>query len=44
MDSLKFFLKLLWEIKALDNKKYTTLSIPLAEIGKMIGGWMNTLK
>jgi len=43
-DALKFFLKLLWEIKALDNKKYAALSQPLAEIGKMIGGWLNSLK
>ena len=44
LDSLKFFLKLLWEIKALDNNKYTGLSLPLAQIGKMVGGWLNALK
>ncbi|OGY41390.1 MAG: hypothetical protein A2Y82_00175 [Candidatus Buchananbacteria bacterium RBG_13_36_9] len=43
-DALKFFLKLLWELKALDNKKYAALSQPLSEIGKMIGGWLNLLK
>jgi len=43
-DLLKFFLKLLWEMKALDNKKYTALSQPLSEIGNMIGGWLNSLK
>ena len=43
-DALKFFLKLLWEIKALDNKKYTTLSASLAEVGKMIGGWLKLFK
>ena len=43
-DALKFFLKLLWEMKALDNKKYMALSQPIAEIGSMIGGWMNSLK
>jgi hypothetical protein len=42
-DALKFFLKLLWEIKALDNKKYITLSSHLNEIGKMVGGWMKML-
>ncbi|MDD2758466.1 MAG: four helix bundle protein [Patescibacteria group bacterium] len=42
-DALKFFLKLLWEIKGLDNRKYTTLSPHLNEIGKMIGGWMKML-
>ena len=43
-DCLKFFLKLLWEMKALDNKKYETLMLPLAKIGNMIGGWLNSLK
>jgi len=43
-DTLKFFLKLIWEIKALDNNKYIVLMNPLAEIGNMIGGWLNSLK
>ena len=43
-DALKFFLKLLWEIKALDNNKYVSLMKPLTEIGNMIGGWLNSLK
>lgn len=44
IDALKFFIKLLWEIKSLDNKKYAALSAPLAEIGKMIGGWLKIFK
>lgn len=43
-DTLKFFLKLLWEIKALDNIKYTALLPHLNEIGKMNGGWMKMLE
>jgi len=43
-DLLKFFLKLLWEMKVLDNKKYAMLSRPLSETGNMIGGWLNSLK
>ena len=43
LDSLKFFLQIAWEIKALDNKKYTHLSGPLAEIGRMLGGWRKQL-
>jgi hypothetical protein len=39
LDLLKFFLQLIWEVKALDNKKYVALSEPLAEIGRMLGGW-----
>lgn len=43
-DTLKFFIKLLWEIKEIDTNKLTALSIPLTEIGKMIGGWMKLFK
>ncbi len=43
-DSLKFFLQLLWEAHALEDKQYLALSQHLVEIGKMIGGWMNSLK
>ncbi|MFH1611028.1 MAG: four helix bundle protein [Patescibacteria group bacterium] len=43
-DTLKFFIKLLWEIKEIDTNKLTALSIPLSEIGKMIGGWMKLFK
>lgn len=39
-DTLKFFVQILWEIKALDNKKYAILSERFGEIGKMLGGWM----
>lgn len=42
-DALKFFLKLLWEIKALDTNRYTLLSQQLMQIGKMIGGWMKAV-
>jgi hypothetical protein len=43
-DMLKLFLKLLWEIKAIDTNKLTAISAPLAEIGRMIGGWMKLYK
>jgi hypothetical protein len=39
LDTLKFLLYILWEIKALDTKKYTTLSESLAMAGKQLGGW-----
>lgn len=39
LDTLKFLLYILWEIKALDTKKYTLLSEPLAVAGKQLGGW-----
>ncbi|MFH1252803.1 MAG: four helix bundle protein [Candidatus Uhrbacteria bacterium] len=43
-DLLKFFIKLLWEIKAIDNNKMTMLSGKLSEIGKMIGGWLKDVQ
>ncbi|MBN1325779.1 four helix bundle protein [Candidatus Falkowbacteria bacterium] len=43
-DCLKFFLKLIWEIKSLDNNKYIALMKPIAEVGNMIGGWQKSLK
>lgn len=43
-DALKFFLKLLWEIKALDNKKFASIFVPLSEVGKMVGGWLKLFK
>ena len=38
LDLLKFFLRIAWESKALDSKKYIELSKHLEEIGKQIGG------
>ena len=43
LDTLKIFLLVLWETKSLDTKKYTALSIPLEEVGKMLGGWNGQL-
>ena len=40
LDTLKFFLQISWELKVLDNAKYTAISEPLNEIGKMLGGWV----
>ncbi len=44
LDALKFFLQVAWELKVLDNKKYLRLSEPLAEVGKMLGGWRKQLQ
>ena len=43
LDTLKVLLMVLWDIKTLENKKYIQLSIPLDEIGRMLGGWHNQL-
>jgi len=39
LDTLKFFLQVAWDLKAIDNNKYAALSAPLVEVGKMLGGW-----
>lgn len=44
IDFLKFFLQILWEIKAMDNKKYIEFANQLNEIGKMFGGWSKQLQ
>ena len=44
LDTLKILLLILWETKALDNKKYIALSLPLEEVGRMAGGWYGQLK
>ena len=43
LDTLKFFLQILWEIDGIDNKKYIHLSKHIDEIGKMLGGWMKEI-
>jgi len=44
LDVLKFFLKVSWEIKSLDNKKYLAISEQLDEVGRMLGGWNKQLQ
>lgn len=43
LNLLTFFLQLAWEVRALDNKKYATLSEKLNEVGKMLGGWRKSI-
>lgn len=40
LDTLKIMLIILWETRSIDTKKYELLSVPLEEIGKMLGGWL----
>ena len=44
IDLLKILLRLAWETKCLDNNKYQQLVSQLLEIGKMLGGWIKTVK
>ena len=39
LDLAKFFLQILWEVNAINNKKYIALSEKLDAVGKMLGGW-----
>ena len=43
IDLLKFFLQIAWEINSLESKKYSALSEPLNEVGRMTGGWYRQL-
>jgi len=43
-DLLKFFLRVSWELHALDNKKYILISEKVHEVGRMIGGWQKGLE
>ena len=42
-DGIKFFLLILFETNSLEQKRYIALSEPLAEIGRMLGGWHGQL-
>ena len=44
IDLLKFFLRIAWELRALDNKKYALLSEKTDELGRMVGGWRKGLE
>ena len=44
LDLLKFFLQIAWESKSLEKKQYIVLSVPLNEIGKMLGGWIKGIQ
>ena len=43
LDTLTVLLGVLWETKSLDTKQYATLSLPLDEVGRMLGGWNGQL-
>jgi hypothetical protein len=43
-DVLKFLLRVAWELRALDTKKYATMSEETQELGRMIGGWKRGLE
>lgn len=44
VDMLRVFLRLSLDVKALPQKKYILLQEKLDEIGRMLGGWIKSLK
>jgi hypothetical protein len=44
LDFLKVLLRLSWESKCLDHKKYQLLTGLVIEAGKMLGGWIKILQ
>ncbi len=44
LNILRVFLRLMKDIKTLDNKKYLILESSIDEIGRMLGGWIKSVK
>ena len=44
LNLLRVFVRLLKDIKAFDNNKYLTLQSEIDEIGRMLGGWIRSVK
>lgn len=44
LDLLKILLRLSQQTKCLDNNKYQELASQIVEVGRMLGGWIKTLK
>lgn len=42
-DGLKFLISVAWEGKLISNKHCEDMAVKLDEIGKMLGGWKNSL-
>ncbi|TSC55832.1 MAG: hypothetical protein Greene071421_568 [Parcubacteria group bacterium Greene0714_21] len=44
LNFLRVFLRLMKEVKTIDNRKYMTLEELVDEIGRMLGGWIKSTK
>ena len=44
LNLLRVLLRLMKETKSLDTKKYVTIQELIDEIGRMLGGWMRSMK
>lgn len=43
IDSLRFFIQLLWELHIVPNTQFISLSTEVENIGQMVGGWRRGL-
>lgn len=44
LNLLRVFIRLMKETKAIDGKKYLTLETSIDEVGRMLGGWIRSVK
>ncbi|MBI3638187.1 diversity-generating retroelement protein Avd [Candidatus Wolfebacteria bacterium] len=44
LNLLRVFIRLMKEVKTIDNKKYVALEKLVDEIGRMLGGWIKSTK
>lgn len=44
LNLLRVFLRLMKEVKIIDNKKYVALEESVDEIGRMLGGWLKSVR
>lgn len=44
LNMLRIFIRLMKDTKALDMKKYVVLETAIDEIGRMLGGWIRSVK
>ena len=44
LNFLRVFLRLMKEVKTIDNKKYATLQESIDEVGRMLGGWIKSTR
>lgn len=44
LNFLRMFIRLMKDVKTIDSKKYLVLEADVDEIGRMLGGWIRSLK
>lgn len=44
LDTLKYLINITWETKLISNKQCAEITEKMDEVGKMFGGWKNSLE